>query len=121
MRPEECNQSAHVERLMKISACLMRSPDFRKQVIVSSNENDRWRDALGRQAILQLETAQTTEMNVEDDALGLAGHVPCEKLLCGTEGLDANAVQAKGKRKGGAKRGIIVDDADPRLLFVCTA
>ena len=46
-----------------------------EHVVVRRNEDDAGRGARGRQEILKVEAAQATEVNVEDDAIGLVGDV----------------------------------------------
>ena len=115
MLPDEGNQEPCLERLAQIAGCFAQPGAFGEHVVVRGDENDRRRNAFGRQAVLQVEAAQSAEVDVEDDARGLARHIAMEEILGGSEGLDANPVEPKGARQRDTEGGIVVDDANPRM------
>ena len=71
-------------------------------------------DLLRRQPILKIESAQAAEVDVEDDAIRLAGDFASQKFFSGSERLDADAVHTKRTGERRAQGVIVVDDANPR-------
>jgi hypothetical protein len=120
MLPKQRNQRLCLERLSQIAECSAGPRALGEHVVVRRDEDDRRCGALGLEQISKIESAQPAEVDVEDDALGIAGYIALEKLLGRSKGLDANPIDAKGARERCAKRRIVVDDADPRALrIVC--
>ena len=117
MRPQERHEGVRVERLAQKSGPTGRSRAFREQVVVRGDEDDGDHGALAREQISKIEAAQPAEVNIEHDAVGLPAHGAVQELLRGAEGLHANAVSSKRPRECGAKRGVVIDDADPGLVL----
>ena len=82
---------------------------------MGGDEDDGRRAAFGHQPSLKIEAAQTTKVDVEDDAIWLASDVAIQEFLGRSEGLDADAIEPKCACERGTKGGIIVDDSNPRV------
>lgn len=84
-----------------------------EQIVMSRDEDDRRHVASGLEQILKLESAQTAEVNVQNEALRRSGNDPVQELLGGRERFDADATGPQGTHEGRPKRGVVIDDADP--------
>jgi hypothetical protein len=118
MLAKERNQRLRLERLSQIAERSARPGALGEHIFVRGDKNDRRRVPSSLEQILKIESAQSPEVDVEDDAFGVPRHPALEKLLGGSEGLDANPIHAKGARERRAEGRIVVDDADPRALKV---
>ncbi len=116
MRTKEGHQRGGLERFAQITTRSDGTSAFGKHVVVGGDENDRRRNALGRQSLLKIESAQTAEVDIEHNALRVAGNIAPQKLFRGSERLDADSIDSKGTRERNTEGRIIVDDADPRML-----
>ena len=77
------------------------------------NEDHRHVRVGGREALLDLEPGNGTEMHVEDDARGRVGVVRRQEFLRGRERGYGDPFRAQKPGEGGAHRGVVVDDGDP--------
>jgi hypothetical protein len=69
---------------------------------------------LRRQPILKIESAQAAEVDVEDDAIRLAGDIASQVLFRRSKRLDPDAIDAERAGERRPQGVIVVDDADPR-------
>jgi len=97
--PKESEQRVRLERLSEIAEHAGRRSARGEHVVVGRNEDDPRRRASSLERILQIEAAQSAEVDVEHDAPWLTGDIPPEILFGGFEGLDVNAIDAKSARE----------------------
>src|SRR5690242_886189 len=69
VRTKEGHQRGGLERFAQITTRSDGTSAFGKHVVVGGDENDRRRNALGRQSLLKIESAQTAEVDIEHNAL----------------------------------------------------
>jgi hypothetical protein len=67
---------------------------------------------------VQLEPAESTEVNVEDEAAGCPGARALQEVLRRREGLDLEAAGGEEAPKGPEQRDVVVDHAHERRAVV---
>lgn len=114
MRPNEREQGPRLERLAQIAARGAGSVAFGRHLVVRRHEDDRRRVAPGREQILKFESAQSAEVDIEDDTGGLSAGV-VQEFLGGRERFHGDTVAPKRASECRAERRVVIDDTDPGL------
>jgi hypothetical protein len=115
MWPQEREEKARVERLSQNGACCAATARTRKNVFMRGDEDDGETGILAGEPLLKLKAAQSTQVNVDDDALGPTGHLSVQELLRRAERPHADAMPSQGASESNTQRRIVIDDADPGL------
>jgi hypothetical protein len=107
------DKGLRLEWLSQVAKCSARPRSLGEHVVMGGDEDDRRRRSFRLEAILKIEAAHATEVDVEDDAFGVSGDIALEEFLGRSKALHAKAVDPKGAHERGAKRGVVIDDTDP--------